>query len=74
MLIDTLRKRIASKEDTITLVGLCSDICVIANAVLIKTYFRENPVRVIKDAVKGVTEESNREALNVMKALQIDLI
>lgn len=74
VLVDALKKRIKSKEDTITLVGLCSDICVLANAILIKTYFRENPVRVIKDAVRGVTEKSNEEALDIMKSLQIDVL
>ncbi len=74
ILIDVLKKRIKSKEDTITLVGLCSDICVLANAILIKTYFRENPIRVIKNAVSGVTEKSSQEALDIMKSLQIDIL
>ena len=74
ILIDHLKKRIKSKEDTITLVGLCTDICVIANAVLAKTYFRENKVCVIKNAVAGVTEKKNEEALDVMSSLQIEII
>lgn len=73
ILIDELKKRIKSKEDIITLVGVCSDICVISNAVLIKTYFRENNVIVLKDCVRGVTEEKNIEALDVMKSLQIEI-
>ena len=72
-LIDELKKRIKSKDDVITLVGVCSDICVVSNAVLVKTYFRENPVVVLKDCVRGVTEEKNREALDVMKSLQVEI-
>lgn len=74
ILIDYLKKRIKSEEDTITFVGLCTDICVIANAVLAKTYFRENKVCVIKNAVAGVTEMKNEEALDVMSSLQIEII
>ena len=73
ILIDELKKRIKSKDDVITLVGVCSDICVVSNAVLVKTYFRENPVVVLKDCVRGVTEEKNREALDVMKSLQVEI-
>lgn len=73
ILIDELKKRIKSKDDVITLVGVCSDICVVSNAVLVKTYFRENTVVVLKDCVRGVTEEKNIEALDVMKSLQIEI-
>ena len=40
--------KIAEKEDiTVTLVGLCTDICVVSNAILIKAYLPEIPVKVI---------------------------
>ena len=74
ILIDELRKRVRSKEDIITLVGVCSDICVISNAVLVKAFFRENPIRVLKDGVKGVTAKKNQKALDIMESMQIDIL
>ncbi len=72
-LIDVLSKLINSKDDSITFVGLCTDICVISNAVLAKAKFYENKIVVLKDAVAGVTTLKNEEALDVMKSLQIEV-
>lgn len=72
-LIDALSSIITSKDDTITFVGLCSDICVISNAVLAKAKFYENKIIVLKEAVAGVTPLKNEEALDVMKSLQIEV-
>ncbi len=56
---------------SITFIGLCTDICVISNAMLVKAFLPE--VRVIVDAscCAGVTPESHRNALKAMKACQI---
>ena len=52
--------KIAEKEDiTVTLVGLCTDICVVSNAILIKAYLPEIPVKVIASCCAGVTPESH---------------
>lgn len=72
-LIDALASIIISKDDTITFVGLCSDICVISNAILAKAKFYENKIIVLKEAVAGVTPLKNEEALDVMKSLQIEV-
>ena len=56
--------KIAEKEDiTVTLVGLCTDICVVSNAILIKAYLPEIPVKVIASCCAGVTPESHEAAL-----------
>lgn len=55
----------------ITLVGLCTDICVVSNALLIKAFLPETPVRVIAACCAGVTPESHRAALETMKMCQI---
>ena len=55
----------------ITLVGLCTDICVVSNALLIKAFLPETPVRVIAECCAGVTPESHRAALDTMKMCQI---
>ncbi len=55
----------------ITLIGLCTDICVISNALLIKAFLPEVPVRVDAACCAGVTPESHRNALEAMKMCQI---
>lgn len=62
------------REDTIrsiTLVGLCTDICVISNAVLIKAFLPETPVFVDATCCAGVTPERHQRALDAMKACQV---
>lgn len=55
----------------ITLIGLCTDICVISNALLIKAFLPEVPVRVDAACCAGVTPQSHRNALEAMKMCQI---
>lgn len=59
---------------SVTLVGLCTDICVISNAMLIKAVLPETDIRVIADACAGVSPRSHRVALEAMKACQIDIV
>ena len=58
----------------ITLIGLCTDICVISNALLIKACLPEVPITVDAACCAGVTPESHRNALAAMKMCQIDVI
>lgn len=65
---------IAEKEDiTVTLVGLCTDICVVSNAILIKAYLPEIPVKVIASCCAGVTPESHEAALTTMRMCQVQV-
>ena len=57
----------------ITLVGLCTDICVISNALLLKATLPEVEIEVISGACAGVTNESHQNALNAMKMCQITI-
>ncbi len=59
--------------DRITLVGLCTDICVISNALNIKSLLWETPIIVDANCCAGVTPESHTQALNAMKMCQIDI-
>lgn len=61
------------KIDSITLIGLCTDICVISNAMLIKAFLPEVPIAVDAACCAGVTPESHRRALEAMKACQISI-
>ena len=60
--------------DEVVLAGLCTDICVISNAVLLKAYLPE--IRIVVDAscCAGVTPESHETALQAMRACQIEII
>lgn len=60
-------------ELDITLVGLCTDICVISNALLIKAFLPEAPVRVIAGCCAGVTPASHQAALDTMRMCQIQI-
>ena len=54
--------------------GVCTDICVISNALLVKAFAPEVQVRVLRDLCAGVTPESHENALKAMQACQIDII
>lgn len=58
---------------SITLVGVCTDICVISNAMLLKSFMSEIPIIVDASCCAGVTQESHRNALEVMKVCQIKI-
>ena len=58
----------------VTLAGLCTDICVVSNALLIKAFLPETPVRVIADCCAGVTPESHQAALDTMRMCQIEIV
>ena len=60
--------------EEITLIGLCTDICVISNALLIKAYLPEIPIKVDAACCAGVTPESHKIALSAMKGCQIEII
>ena len=65
---------LAQRDDLdITLVGLCTDICVVSNALLLKAFLPETPIRVIADCCAGVTPESHRAALDTMRMCQIQI-
>ena len=60
--------------ESITFVGLCTDICVISNAMITKAFFPEIPIFVDAKACAGVTPESHRNALAAMKMCQITVV
>ena len=74
-LVDLLREydRV-SPITSITLIGLCTDICVVSNALLVKTAFPEIEISVLKDCCAGVSVESHEAALQTMKMCQIEVI
>lgn len=59
--------------EEIELCGLCTDICVISNAMILKATFPEVKISVDASCSAGVTKENHLTALNAMKAVQIEI-
>ena len=57
--------------EEVVLVGLCTDICVISNALLLKAFLPEVKITVDASCCAGVTPERHKNALEAMKACQI---
>lgn len=68
-------KRLAKKDGIeIEMAGLCTDICVVSNALLLKAALPETEIRVFADCCAGVTPESHEAALLTMKMCQIQIV
>ena len=59
--------------ESIELVGLCTDICVVSNALLLKAFFPELSISVDASCCAGVTPETHQAALTTMKMCQIEV-
>ncbi len=60
--------------ESIELCGLCTDICVISNAIILKSAFPETKIKVDGQCCAGVTKQSHDVALNAMRAVQIEIL
>lgn len=60
--------------ESITFVGLCTDICVISNVMVTKAFYPEIPLIVDAKGCAGVTPESHKIALDAMKAVQVSIV
>lgn len=71
MLLDMNEKEpIAS----VTLIGLCTDVCVISNALIIKAFLPEVPVKVDAACCAGISPESHDNALSAMAMCQVEIL
>lgn len=71
---EIIKEKAQGEEFTVELIGLCTDICVVSNALLIKANFPEAEVFVDSSCCAGVTVESHNAALETMKSCQINVI
>ena len=69
-----IEEYVSNSKFEIEIIGLCTDICVVSNALILKAKFPE--VNIIVDALccAGVTKESHNAALTTMKMCQIEVI
>lgn len=73
-LVKKIRKMKQNDDIEIEFVGLCTDICVVSNVLLLKAYFPEVKMTVDAGCCAGVTPASHKAALETMKMCQIDVI
>ena len=71
---DLVAMNIDDEIKSITFVGLCTDICVISNALLVKAALPEVPIIVDAACCAGVTPESHENALKAMEMCQIEVV
>ncbi|MBP5721978.1 MAG: isochorismatase family protein, partial [Bacteroidales bacterium] len=72
-----LAKRIGTLYGTydIEIVGFCTDICVVSNALLLKArLYNVADIKVIENCCAGTTPENHEAALAVMRSCQIDVV
>ena len=69
-----IKKAAGDEEFSVTLIGLCTDICVVSNALILKANFPEADISVDSACCAGVTPESHNAALDTMKMCQINII
>ncbi|EEU12272.1 cysteine hydrolase [Anaerococcus vaginalis] len=69
-------KKLNEKEKikNIYMVGICTDICVLSNAILIKNALLNTEVTVIEDLCKATNEKNHKIALEAMKSCQVNII
>ena len=68
-----IERAAAGEAFSLELAGLCTDICVVSNALLLKAHFPEAPISVDAACCAGVTPESHRAALSTLRSCQIDV-
>ncbi|MBQ9897980.1 MAG: cysteine hydrolase [Ruminococcus sp.] len=71
---ELIRKSAGSDDISIELIGLCTDICVVSNALLLKASFPEAEIAVDEKCCAGVTPAKHEAALETMRSCQIDII
>ena len=64
----------AYPDFTIELVGLCTDICVVSNALLLKAFLPEIPISVDSSCCAGVTKEKHLAALETLRSCQVEVL
>lgn len=69
-----VKDTVGEEDFDITVIGLCTDICVVSNALILKANFPEKEIYVDSSCCAGVTVDSHNAALTTMKMCQINVI
>lgn len=73
-LVEKIRGIKGEEGIKIELIGLCTDICVVSNALLLKAHFPDAEICVDADCCAGVTLKTHQAALDTMRMCQIDIL
>lgn len=73
VLAETLAEAYPEQDVEIEFVGLCTDICVISNAMVVKAFMPEAKLAVDATCCAGVTPESHERALGAMESCQVEI-
>ena len=68
-----VKKATAGEDFAVELIGLCTDICVVSNTLLLKAYYPEVSISVDASCCAGVTPDTHRAALTTMGMCQIEV-
>ena len=71
---EMIKENAGGEAFDITLIGLCTDICVVSNALILKASFPEKRIVVDTACCAGVTAETHNAALQTMKMCQIEVV
>ncbi len=71
---EILEKNFDMDHTEIGFMGLCTDICVVSNALLVKAAYPETSISAYSGCMAGVTPDKHNAAIEVMKSCQIDII
>lgn len=71
---EIVKKLSDGAPETIELIGLCTDICVVSNAIILKAAFPAAKIQVRASCCAGVTPEKHEAALTTMASCQIDIL
>lgn len=71
---ERIRQSATGADFDVTLIGLCTDICVVSNALILKANFPEKEIFVDPSCCAGVTTQTHQAALETMKMCQINVV
>lgn len=71
--VGTYVKEFGETKVQVELVGLCTDICVVSNALLLKAFYYEMPIFLDSACCAGVTHDRHKAALTTMRSCQIQV-
>ena len=69
-----IKEAAGDEQFSVEFIGLCTDICVVSNALLVKAAFPEADISVDSSCCAGVTPQKHEAALETMRSCQIDVI
>lgn len=72
-LAERLKEQYGESLPPTELIGLCTDICVVSNALLLKATFPEASISVDSSCCAGVTPDTHKAALQTMRMCQIEI-